>query len=78
MSSIRGGTRSRAPPPPHSQRDAQGADVHGEAAEHQRGRGSPRAPGVSRLRGSLPTDLLEKGERVPDSKHRPNQVDVVC
>lgn len=61
---------------PRSQGDAQGADVHRETAEHQRGRGSPRAAGVPRLGGSLPPNLLEKGERVPHPKHRPNQVDV--
>lgn len=74
MSSIRETTQSLALP--HSQRDAQGADVHRETAEHQRGRGSSCATGVSRLGGSLPTDLLEKGERVPDSKHRSNQVNI--
>lgn len=45
-----------------SQRDAQGPVVRGEAAEHERGRGSSCATGVSRHRSSLPTDLLEKGE----------------
>lgn len=46
----------------HSQRDAQGTFIRREAAEHKCGRGSSCATGVSRHRGSLPTNLLEKGE----------------
>lgn len=74
VSSVREASQSHALP--HSQRDAQGAHVHRETAEHQRGRGASGAAGVSRLGGSLPPNLLEKGERVPDSKHRANQVGI--
>lgn len=64
--------------PFHSQRDAQGPVIRREAAKHKRGRGSSRATGVSRHRGSLPTDLLETGERVIHSQHRQNQVNKMC
>lgn len=58
----------------HSQRDAQGPFIRGEAAEYERGRGSSSETGVSGHRSSLPTDLLEKREWVFHSQHRQNQV----
>ncbi len=58
----------------HSQRDAQGSVIRGEAAKHKRGGGSSCATGVPRRRRSLPTNLLEEREWVLHSQHRQNQV----